>query len=48
MLGLAVTGAVLCITATSTLPLALGLTLLMIGAGGTTAAWVTFRDDVPT
>lgn len=48
MMGFAVTGAVLCSTATSTLPLALGLALLTTGSGGMTAAWVSFSDDTPT
>ncbi|MFF1831523.1 hypothetical protein [Paenarthrobacter sp. NPDC058040] len=45
MLGCAATGAFLSISATSTLPLALGLALLMMGAGGLTATWMSFTDD---
>lgn len=46
MLGVAVGGAVLSITASGTLLLALGLVMLMIGAGGLSATWMSYAAEV--
>ncbi|WP_265981276.1 hypothetical protein [Arthrobacter sp. MI7-26] len=46
MLATAVVGAVLSIIASGTLLLALGLMMLMIGAGGLSAAWMSYAAEV--
>jgi hypothetical protein len=45
MLAITVTGAVLGIYASGTLLLALGLVMLMIGAGGLSAAWMSYAAE---
>ncbi|WP_269998877.1 hypothetical protein [Arthrobacter sp. B2a2-09] len=46
MLATAVVGAALSIIASGTLLLALGMVMLMIGAGGLSATWMSYAAEV--